>query len=104
MERSGGDGVDGTGAADDNATTTAKKVLCAEANNNNVLVVSGTAAARSLTALAEEEGEDCPPAGLGNDPAAAAVNKERQHQSLMEAILAQKMAQEGRRHRRDKWR
>ena len=98
MERSGG-GVDGTdsgaGPADNTTMTTTE--LCPESNNNN-LIVLGTKV-RSSAGFADGTG----PRELGAVPVAAA-NRERGHQSLMEAILAQKMAKEGREHRRVKWR
>ena len=97
MERSGGGGVDGTdtGAGPaDNTTMTTTTELCPESNNNN-LIVLGTKV-RSTAGFADGTG----PRELGAVPA----NRERGHQSLMETILAQKMAQEGREHQRVKWR
>lgn len=97
MEKSGEGGVDGTGAgtgadAADNTTMTTKE-LCSESNNNN-LIILGTKT-RAPADFADGDGLS----DLGAVSVATAI-KERGHPSLMETILAQKMAQEGRLHRR----
>jgi len=86
MERGGVDGAGAGAAAADNTTMTTARELCSESNNNN-LIVLGTKT-RSQADFADGDG----PPELGSVSVAAA-NKERGHQSLMETLLAQKMAQ-----------
>ena len=99
MERTGGGGcAEGTdtGAADaaDNTTMTTTRELCSESNNNNLVLLGPKARSKGGGYV---DGDVPPKLGAASQ---ATTNKERGHQSLMETILAQKMAQEGRQHRR----
>ena len=97
MERIGGGCAEGTdtGAdAADNTTMTTTRELCSESNNNNLVVLGPKARSKGGGHV---DGDVPPKLGAASQ---ATTNKERGHPSLMETILAQKMAQEGRQHRR----